>query len=568
MPMPAADDMVKLYGEAKTLRSPFEPDMRAAAAYCLPRHYSSWLTDGPAMANRSAAKRFAYDNTGARSVPKYVAILNRLGSPESQEWHKLEADNSSLMKLRNVQVYFSQMNDLLFRMRYDPKARFTQMIGETYSQIGVYGMGPNALTWRKKSPLDPKGGFAYKAWSLRDIFILTDDEGNVTHIFRRFWLNARQYRIKFGSEGAPKGIAAELTKTAPSEERYFEFVQCLCMNDEYEKDTYTDKRFPVRGVYLAVADKEYCYPGTDGGQPKGYLSFPIFTPRTNTDPDNPYGFSAAQIALPAMGSVSQMKKTTIKQGHKAVDPALLTHDDGVLSGRIDIRPGRITPGGINAQGQSLVGTVPMGDFRVAENMIADERKDIEDSFFVLLFQILQETPEMTATEVVERIAEKASLLSPTMGRLQSEQFGPQIEREIQLLVENGHPDLPEMPYELIEAQGQYRVRYTSPMAKGMNAEEISGFMRWLELLLNYVQATQDTGALDFVNMDEAAPEVANFLSVRPNWVADTKTVEMRRGQRAKQAQQQQVADQAPAIASVANTLLKRGGSQTPGVSNG
>lgn len=567
MPMPAADDMKKLYEEAKALRSPFEPDMRSAAAYCLPRHYSSWLTDGPAKTtNRAAARRFAYDNTGARSVPKYVAILNRLGSPESQEWHKLRADNPDLMKLRNVQVYFTQLNDLLFKMRYDPKARFTQMIGETYSQIGVYGMGPNALTWRKKTPLDPRGGFSYKAWSLRDVFILVDDEGNVTHIFRRFYVNARQYRMKFGTAGAPKGIAAELAKTAPSEERYFEFVQCLCMNDDYEKDTYTDNRFPIKSVYLSVTDTEYCYPASDGGQPKGFLSFPILTPRTNTDPDNPYGFSAAQIALPAMGSVSQMKKTTIKQGHKAVDPALLAHDDGVLSGRIDLRPGRITPGGISSQGQLLVQPVPMGDFRVAETLIADERKDIEDSFFVLLFQILQETPEMTATEVVERIAEKASLLSPTMGRLQSEQFGPQIEREIQLLAEHGM--LPEMPFELVEARGQYSVKYTSPMAKGMNAEEVSGFMRWLELLLNYVQATQDPSVLDYVNIDEAAPEIADYLSVRPNWVADTKTVNMKQTQRSKQQQQQQVADQAPAIASVYNTLLKRGGSNTPGVTNG
>lgn len=45
------------------------------------------------------------------------------------------------------------------------------------------------------------------------------------------------------------------------------------------------------------------------------------------------------------------------------------------------------------------------------------------TLLVTLFQILTETPQMTAAEVVERTNEKGILLAPTVGRQQSEYLG-------------------------------------------------------------------------------------------------------------------------------------------------
>jgi hypothetical protein len=73
-------DVIKLYEQAKTLRSGHERDWRMAAAYTLPSQYSAWQTDGPATFSfdMSAARRINYDSTGARSLMKYQAVLNRL----------------------------------------------------------------------------------------------------------------------------------------------------------------------------------------------------------------------------------------------------------------------------------------------------------------------------------------------------------------------------------------------------------------------------------------------------------------------------------------------------------
>ena len=72
-------------------------------------------------------------------------------------------------------------------------------------------------------------------------------------------------------------------------------------------------------------------------------------------------------------------------------------------------------------------------------------EDVEDKFppFYNETQILQDNPRMTATEVIERTREKGILLAPTVGRQQSEYLGPLVDREIDVLVEQGL--LPPMP---------------------------------------------------------------------------------------------------------------------------
>lgn len=561
MARPNAQDVVTIYEEAKTLRMPYEHDWRMAAAYCMPRHYAAWNVEGPAVmqgGGTQETRRFAYDNTGVRSVPKYIAILNRLATPEGQRWHTATASDPNLMKIYAVREYFNNVTDLLFKYRYNPRGRFVQTVGETYGAIGVYGIGPMSVTWRRASAMNPYPGINYKAWNIRDVFLMFDDEGNVTHVFRRFYLNARQFKIKFPDEPMPDCLAAEENKP-PKEMNMYEFVHVLHYRMDYDPKSLTARRHRVCSSYICVKDCAYV-----GDDKDGYGSMPMLTPRVFTESGFPYGYSAAMQAMPALGGVSAMKKTVLKQGQKAVDPPILANDDGVLSGRVDIRPGRTTYGAVNQAGQRLVYPMEMGNFQVAENLIADERKDIEDAFFVTLFQILTETPEMTATEVMERVAEKAALLAPTMGRLQTEMLGPNIEREIEVLHEAGL--LPEMPPELAEARGEYEVVYTSPLAKGQYAEEVSGFMRWSEMLLKFAEVTQDPSPTDWINMDDAAPAIADRMAVRTAWVNDPKKVEGMREDRAEKQQQQAVLDQAPAIASVAKEAMKNGGG-VPGVSN-
>lgn len=549
MARPEPKDAIALYKQAQSLRSVHENDWRLAAAYCLPSHYSSWKTDGPASYHNgnSAARRVQFDTTGTRSLPKYTSVLQRIASPDGQRWHGLRPSDMSLHKKHRVKEYFDQMQELLFRHRYDPKARFKVSSNEMYTSMGVYGNGPIFIGERRITPANQQAGLRYIACPLRDVFFLVDDDGEVVAVFRRFWLNCRQFRSKFPDVPYPTEMRKEAAKAAPSETEFFEFVHYVHYRDvnDYDPEAIDMRRHPVVGSYLCVKSNEYI------GDETGYRSMPYKIPRTQTVAGDAYGYSPAVQALAALGGASTIKKTNLKQGNKAVDPVLLAYDDGVLNGEVDLRPGAVNYGGVDKQGNQLIQPLRTGDFRVAEALLQDERRDIEDSFFVTLFQILTETPEMTATEVVERAAEKASLLAPTMGRLQSEFLGPMIEREIDLLDEIGV--LPEMPPELVEAKGEYEIVYTSPLAKGMYAEEISGFMRSVEMSIAAANATQDPGKLDYFNFDSAMPEIADYLAVPSRWLNDPDAIAEQREQRNAQMEQAQLLQNAGNLATAAQT---------------
>ncbi|MCK5133505.1 MAG: hypothetical protein KAR40_15300 [Candidatus Sabulitectum sp.] len=541
--MEGANAIADMYEEAKTLRAPREPDWKLAAAHCLPRHHGPWAggsANNVQGESTGGARRIAYDTTGIRSLPKYAAVLQRMATPRSQAWHTLSVSNPALNKLRPVQMFFDSLTAMLFRRRYEPKARFEQASTEVYSSLGVYGTGPKFVGVRNPSPTDSTGGILYKACPMRDIFMLVDDSDSVTMVFRRFWLNARQFKSKFG-EGAnvPRSVEAELKKPRPSEKTTFEFVHVVGTKSakDYDPEAFDNRRFPVEGAYLAVEDKSFVI------EDEGYLSFPYLTPRTGTYPGDPYGFSPAMNALSALGTASAAKKSYLKMGQRAADQVLLAPDDGVMNGQVNLNPGSVNYGGVDATGNRLIHALPSGDFRVAEGILADERRDIEDSFFVTLFQILQDSPEMTATEVISRAAEKSALLAPTMGRLQTEYLGPNIAREIDVLSELGV--LPEIPPELIEAAGEYDITYTSPLAKAQFSDEISGFVRTFEVAANAAQVQGDPSLLDHFDLDVAIPEIADRQATPTRWMRSAKGVAAVRAARAEQQQATQALQVAP-----------------------
>jgi hypothetical protein len=551
---PDPRDVLYMYDEAKTLKSPYENDFRMCAAYALPRHYSGWGSDGPTMTapNQGGAKRYAYDSTCARALPKFAAIMRRLATPDGHRWERLQASDPNLRKSYRVRAYFDELNDILFKLRYDPRATFSQAVDEMYVGLGCYGTAPVRFGWRTPKVTDRRGGFGYKAMPLKDMFFLVNADGVVDTGFHRQWMTAIQFRRKYPKWTPSRSIANELEKPNPSNTTYFEIVHAVYPRDEktYDPDSIMVQRHPYCSHMIVVQDGEYV--GPEGG----YRNFPFLVPRTATEPGELYGYSPMMQAMPAAGSVNQMKRTLLRQGQKAVDPPLLASDDGILSGRVGLTPGYVNFGAVNAQGNALIHALPPGNFRPAENLLTDERADINDAFLVTLFQILVETPEMTATEVIERTSEKAALAAPAMARLQSGFLGPEVERAIEIMTEFAPRMMPEMPPELIEAQGEFEIIYTSPLAKGLHAEEDSGFMRVTEMAIEVANVTQNPEVLDPFDFDAAIPEIAEHQSVPTRWMRSPEDIEALRADRAKQQQAQQLTQAAPAIAQIAATSQK------------
>jgi Bacteriophage head to tail connecting protein len=189
---------------------------------------------------------------------------------------------------------------------------------------------------------------------------------------------------------------------------------------------------------------------------------------------------------------------------------------------------------------------------IGDKLMDMERNVINDAFLVTLFQILVDTPQMTATEVLERAREKGMLLAPTAGRMQAEFLGPMIEREIDLLAQQNL--LPPIPPMLRGVDIEFKIEYDNPMSRMQRSEKAAGFMRALDVAANYAKNTMDPAPLDWFDFDSAMPEILDIQGAPVAWTRTQDAVDQIRQSRIEQQKQQAMIQAAPGMAAVAKAI--------------
>lgn len=484
---------------------------------------------------------YVFDSTAALALNRFSAIIDSLLTPRNSKWHGLRSSNPKLNKRKDVREYFEEATRILFHFRYLPQANFASQNQQGCKSLGAFGnscMWIDELDWGR----GVKRGLRYKTVSLGEVYFAENHQGIVDKVFRHFELTARQAIQRWGQNAPDKAFSA--METNP--ETPIHFIHLVEPNAEYEPHRLDHKGMKYASLYIAKEDAKTVEEG-------GFHVFPYAISRYEQYPGEVYGRSIAMDLLPAIKTLNEEKKTMLKQGHRALDPVLLAHDDGVLDG-FSLKAGHVNMGGVSADGKPLVHALPTGNISIGKEMMDDERTLINDGFLVTLFQILTENPQMTATEVLERTREKGILLAPTVGRQESERLGPQIDRELDIL--SKQRQLPPMPQALKESLGEYEVTYDSPLSRAMRAEEASGVMRSISSAMEYVQATQDPTPLYYFNMRKIMPAVADIHGTPPSWMNDEATVDQMVANHQKMLAQQMKAQQAPGQAAMINAGAK------------
>jgi hypothetical protein len=394
-------------------------------------------------------------------------------------------------------------------------------------------------------------GLRYRQVHLGELFFGVNHQGQTDKVFRRFKMTLRQIAQKWGENKLTEGMRERLKVNAEQEEV---ILHCVRPNREFEPGRLDSKGKRFSSHYILKEGRVLLGSGA-------YRCMPYSIARYLTAPGELFGRSPAMNVLPSINVLNEEKKTLLKQGHRAVDPVLLAHDDGILDG-FSMKPGAMNYGGVNADGRPMVHALPVGNLAIGKDMMDDERMVINDAFLVTLFQILVETPQMTATEVLERAREKGALLSPTMGRFQAEALGPMIEREFDLLMYQGL--IPPPPQMLIDAGAQYDVEYDAPLNRAMRAEEAAGTMRTMQWAAEMAAQTQDPSAMDWFDVDTIIPELADINAVPFRFLRDAETVDARRKGREAETATAQITQALPGMAQMLKAASPEGTSQSMG----
>lgn len=554
----AADELVgELLREFSVIegkRGIWERHWESVAQNVLPYYSTTFYSQNSPVPGQERSQQ-QYDVTANAALWKFAAAMESMLTPANSKWHRLRATDPTLMKRRDVQLWFDQVNDAMFHYRYSPHSGYQANQHDGYVSLGAFGTGC-LFTDQFKDPVNPTmRGLRYRNIHLGELFFAANFQGQIDKVYRRYKMTLRQIAQKWGEDRMPEMYKGQLKDKPENEVVVLHIVKPRVNRDPGKIDA---KNYRFASYYIVRDSKTLMEEG-------GYRCFPYSTARYITAPGELYGRSPAMNVLPGIKVLNDQKKTILKQGHRAVDPVLLAHDDGILDG-FSMKPGAVNYGGVNSDGRPMVHTLPTGNMQIGKELMDDERLAINDAFLVTLFQILVETPQMTATEVLERAREKGALLSPTMGRFQSESIGPQIEREFDLLMWQGL--IPPPPEALVEAGAEYKAEYDAPLNRAMRSDEAAGTMRSMQWAAEIAAQTQDPSAMDWFDVDTIIPELLQINGAPFRFSRDPEAVAAIRKKRDEQQAAAQLTQALPGLAAIQKASSPQGTSATPGQPGG
>ena len=437
-------EICRLQEKLKSDRGNWETTWQSVAERVLP-NYSDFTTEwapGQRRTNR------IFDSTAPIALEHGCAALESMACPGNSIWHRLRPRDPSLRNDISIAQYCDQVNDCLFRARYAPAANFQGQAGEAMKQIMAFGNGPVLVD-------DVVGyGLRYRTLHLSETFGIENSAGIIDHIHwvREWTASACVDALNRGMfDSLPKEIS-EAADSTPT--RKFKFIQAIYPNKDRDPKAKDAKGMAFESVIVSCDFKVIVKQG-------GYRTQPILFPRYSVAPKETYGRGPGINVLPDILMLNEMRKIQIRQGQRIIEPPLVAADDSVQAA-FSMRGNSINYGWLNPQtGKPMIAPLEVGgNYEVSKDMLEEARQIVRTAFLNGVFSILDQHPEMTATEVLERAQEQGYLVSPIVGRIQTEWFGPQIERELDILDRAGQ--LPPPPDKLKKMGGiEFDVVYES-----------------------------------------------------------------------------------------------------------
>jgi len=447
---------------------------------------------------------FVFDSTPIHANQLLSAGLFSMLTNPAQKWFELRMVEDWLNHIREVQMWLDTTSRIMYHEINKSATHFNTAMHELYLEYGVFGNGILYV-----SETMDRNNLRFQALPLSECYMCEGADGIMDAMFRKYPRSIRQLVQKFGSQNMSDAVQRK-----QDSKKIDEIVKCLHVIVPVS-DYGIRAPFPYASAYIDCESKHII-------SVSGYYELPFMAPRFYKNPWEMYGRGPGTTALPDVKMLQEVMRTTIRAAQKATDPPLQAPDDGFLN------PIRTTPGGVNFYKSGTTDRIEPIKFGsqpdIGYDVVNDLRARIREIFFIDQLQ-LQEGPQMTATEVLQRTEEKLRLMGPLMGRLQAELLGPMLGRVYGILNRQGK--IPPKP-PIMENQSM-RPHYTSPIARAQEQVEANGIMRSLQVLTPFLEMNPEI--TDRFNGDEMTKGVFEMFSVSPRYLNDDKRVHQIRAQR-------------------------------------
>ena len=516
------------FDRLKTGRQNWETHWQEVADYMQPRKADVTRT----RSRGDKRTELIFDSSPIQAVELLAASLHGMLTNPSTPWFSLRYKDQGLDADDEAKLWLEGVTDTMYTAFN--RSNFQQEIFELYHDLITFGTAAMFIEEDQDDLLK------FSTRHINEIYITENDKGRIDTVYRKFKITLRAAFQQFGENLSEE--ARNKVEKDPFDE--IDILHAVYPRQDFDPTKKDKKNMEFESTYVEYKNGNELSVG-------GFMEFPFVVPRYLKASHEIYGRSPAMTALPDVKMLNEMSKTTIKAAQKQVDPPLLVPDDGFLL------PVRTVPGGLNfyrsgtrdrIEPLNIGANNPLG-----LNMEEQRRTAIRNVFYVDQL-LLQQGPQMTATEVIQRNEEKMRLLGPVLGRLQSELLKPMIDRCFAILLRNNQfAPAPEF------LSGQdIEIEYVSPLAKAQKGTELSSITRAIEILGSLANVAP---VFDYINFDSLVKHIADLVGVPQKVLKLQSQVNAERQQAAQQQEQmaqmqqlQQVAKAGGDIAPLAKAL--------------
>ena len=516
------------FDRLKTGRQNWETHWQEVADYMQPRKADVTRT----RSKGDKRTELVFDSSPIQAVELLAASLHGMLTNPSTPWFSLRYKDQGLDMDDEAKLWLEGVTETMYTAFN--RSNFQQEIFELYHDLITFGTAAMFIEEDQGDLLK------FSTRHINEIYITENDKGRIDTVYRKFKITLRAAAQQFGNSLSEE--ARNKVEKDPFDE--IDILHAVYPRQDFNPTKKDKENMEFESVYVEYKNGNELSVG-------GFVEFPFVVPRYLKASHEIYGRSPAMTAIPDVKMLNEMCKTTIKAAQKQVDPPLLVPDDGFLL------PVRTVPGGLNfyrsgtrdrIEPLNIGANNPLG-----LNMEEQRRNSIREVFYVNQL-MLQQGPQMTATEVIQRNEEKMRLLGPVLGRLQSELLKPMIDRCFAILLRNNQfaqaPDF---------LSGQdIEIEYVSPLAKAQKGTELSSITRAIEILGSLANVAP---VFDYINFDALVKHVADLVGVPQKVLKLQSQVNAEREQAAQQQEQmaqmqqlQQVAKAGGDIAPLAKAL--------------
>lgn len=497
--------LIKRLKDLETQRDYWNTHFQELADYMLPRKAD--ITRKRSRGEKRTENIF--DGTALQAVDLLSASLHGMLTSGSTPWFHLDMKDENLGRDDAVREWLQMSSNSM--MRAFNQSNFETEIHEMYVDLVVFGTGCMFVEM-------DKGTLRFSTRHISEFYIQENQYGLVDTVFRKYKSPVRQVVQRFGIDNLSDSLRKKFDKK-PDEE--VELLHVVLPRINRNPDKEDNLNMPFASVYIDLLTDTIISQG-------GFEEFPYIVPRFLKATGETMGRSPAMIALPDVKMLNLMSKTIIQAAQKQIDPPLLVPDDGI------ILPVRTQPGGLNFfRSGSRDMITPLntgGNIPIGLSMEDQRRQAIRSAFYV--DQLLSgSTPNMTATEVVQRQEERMRVIGPVLGRLMNEMLRPLIDRVFALMLRN---EMLSIPPESLQGR-DVDIEYVSPLARVQKSSSLNSTMKALEILL---PLAQQIPVGDHLDPDGLVRHVTDSLGVPKSTLRTSAEVKKIREERAAAQQEQ------------------------------